>query len=72
MTGRAAAYTDEGRESQLSPEISGFAIFARQNTAGPLRLVTGGTSLDRVNLFSRFNRSAHLRASTVPLNAKND
>jgi len=26
MTGRAAAYTDEGRESQLSPGISRFPV----------------------------------------------
>jgi hypothetical protein len=31
VTGRAAAYTDDGRESQLSPEESRIAAAKRKN-----------------------------------------
>ncbi|MCS0461579.1 MULTISPECIES: hypothetical protein [Rhizobium] len=65
MTGRAAAYTDEGRQSQLSPGISEFAA-AIQDLASLINVCDDVLTRRVRNIFLRSQPPrAFLRQSSV-------
>ncbi|MDP9807541.1 hypothetical protein J2W42_000372 [Rhizobium tibeticum] len=62
MTGRAAAYTDEGRQSQLSPGISEFAA-AIQDLARLINVCDDVLTRRVRNIFSSIATAARILAA---------